>query len=204
MDRPERRAGKSGDSPFAHAHGKHRPEPPVLHLRHHGNAEDGAARLRLSPGPHPHRKVLAERAGRRPPPHRGGHRLGQGGVGQDLRPVAVRLRRLRLRLRQVRPRRPSWRHCKAQGDLVLRAAHHLPLLHQGGLLPMGLLRAALLHGRGGAAEPRGLRALPGPHGHQADGGLRPDRDDGGRRRLPLDDAQARAPWACPPRATTST
>ena len=71
---------------------EHGPHAPVLHLRHHGHAQDGPARLHLSPRPHPHRQVLAERAGRRAAPHRGRHRLGQGGLGQDLRPVAVRLR----------------------------------------------------------------------------------------------------------------
>ncbi len=46
--------------------------------------------------------------------------------------------------------------------------------------PMRLLQPALLHRCGGAAQPRGLRALPRADGHQAHGRLRPDRDDGGR------------------------
>ncbi len=51
--------------------GKLGSQPPVFHLRHHGDAQDGAARFRLSPRPHPHGPVLAERPGRRLASHRG-------------------------------------------------------------------------------------------------------------------------------------
>ncbi len=61
-----------------------------------GHAQDGSAQFRLSPGSHCHGEILAERPGRGPAPHRGGHRLGQGGLGKNLRPVAVWLRRVRL------------------------------------------------------------------------------------------------------------
>ena len=104
-------AGRHGEGrrpAVPRAHGNLRHEPPVLHLGHHGHAQDGPARFRLPPGPHPHREVLAERPGRRPAPHRRRHGLGQGGVGEDLRAVALRLRGVRLRLRPLRARGTSW------------------------------------------------------------------------------------------------
>ena len=81
----------------------------LLHFRHDGHAQDGAARLHLSPRPHPHREILAAGAQGRAPPHRLRHRLGQGDVGQDLRPVALRVRGLRLRLRPLRAQGPPRR-----------------------------------------------------------------------------------------------
>ena len=53
--------------------------------------------LHLSPGADRHRRLLAQ-PGRYLPAHcRGGHRLGQGGLGQNLWPVD--LRRLPVRVR---------------------------------------------------------------------------------------------------------
>ena len=115
LARPAVRHGKGGCTVVPHADGEHRHEPPVLHLGDHGHAQDGAARFRLPPRSHPHGEILAERPGRRAAPHGGGHGMGQGGVGQDLRAVAVRLGRVRLRLRPFRPGGPAWSHREAPG-----------------------------------------------------------------------------------------
>jgi acetyl-CoA synthetase len=40
---------------------------PLFHFGHCGTPQDGCARLRLPPGPHPHGRILAERHRRRPP-----------------------------------------------------------------------------------------------------------------------------------------
>ena len=74
----------------------------LLHLRHDRIPQDGQARSDLSPGPYPHRQVLAECGGRRAALHCGRYGLGQVRLGQDLRPVAGRLCGLRLRLRSLR------------------------------------------------------------------------------------------------------
>ena len=58
-------------------------------------------------------------------------RLGQVRLGQDLRPVDRRRHHLRLRHGQVRAHQASPEDPGLQAHHLLRAAHHVPFLHQG-------------------------------------------------------------------------
>lgn len=68
--------------PRADGHPGHRPHDHVFHLRHHRLSQGRDPRLHLCPGPHRHGRPLAERQGGRAAPDGGGHRLGQGLLGQ--------------------------------------------------------------------------------------------------------------------------
>ena len=62
----QRLAGPVADRASGH-------QPAVFHVGHHRDAQDGPARLRLSPGTYSHGQVLAGRRGGRAPPDGGGH-----------------------------------------------------------------------------------------------------------------------------------
>ncbi len=72
-----------------------------------GHAQDGAPRLPLSPGAHRHRQGVAPGGAGRAAPLGGGHRLGQGLLGQNLRPVDHGGGHLCLRLHPLCPQRPA-------------------------------------------------------------------------------------------------
>ena len=64
-----------------------RPAADLLHLRHHRRAEDGGPRPLLPARAPRHRARVARPARKRSPPDDLGYRLGQGGMGQNIRPV---------------------------------------------------------------------------------------------------------------------
>ena len=68
----------------------------------------------------------------RPASERLRYRMGQGRLGQALRPVALRGPDHGLRLRPVRPPGADGCDYEVQGHHLLRAADHLPLLRQAG------------------------------------------------------------------------
>ncbi len=172
-------AGKLLPGPGAHPQQGQRPYASLLQFRHNRLPQDGDPRPQLRHRPHRHRPPLAQRGPRRAAPDGGGHRLGQGGVGQAVRPVALRGGGVRLRLHQVRPQGPAAKDPAVPDHHLLRPPHHLPVLHQGG----GQRGGARLHRRGGGDRHPGRR----PHPRPADGILPgPGADQGGvaRRLVP--------------------
>ena len=77
------------------------PHAHVLHLRHHRLPQGGGPVFQVPPGSLCHRQVLALRGPRWAPSDHQRHRLGQGHVGQALRPVAQRGGGVCLRLRPL-------------------------------------------------------------------------------------------------------
>ena len=136
-----------------------------------------------------HRQVLALRRPRRAALHHLGHRLGQGAVGQALRPVDVR----------GAPSSPMISTSFDAHDILpMFAKYHITtfcapptmyrILHQGRSLQVRpFLHRVRDHG-GRGPEPRGLRAVgSAPRACPGHGGLRPDGDHAvhlqpGRRR----------------------
>ena len=82
----------------------------VLLQRHVRQSEDGAARFRLCARAPGHGQALARRAPRRHPLHHRRHGLGQGRVGQVLRPVAHGGVRVHVRLRPLPPIGDTFAH----------------------------------------------------------------------------------------------
>ena len=107
-------------------------------------------------GPFPDREILAQRRSRRPALHDLRYRLGKGGLGQDLRPVAVRSRDLRLRLRPL-PRRGHPADVREiQDHDLLRAADDAAHDDQAGYLQIRPQLRQAYDDRRRSAEPRGL------------------------------------------------
>ena len=154
---------------------------------HRRRAQDGAAHARLDGrGPRDHGALLAGPDAGRPALDVLGHGLGQGRVGQALRPVAHGRVGLPLgSAREARPRALPARARALRRDHVLRAADALPRVRPA--------RSRRLRPRGRPAHGLGRRAAQ-PRGHPrlARGDrdddlrrLRPDRDRQHRRQLPL-------------------
>ncbi len=144
---------------------------------------------------------------RRPALDRLRHRLGEGGLGRALRPVARARDGGPGGARQARRRHRPRDRLEGRDHLVLRPADALPPDRPGGLLEARPLEAAPLHQRRRAAQPGGDPRLGRRH-RRADGvrRLRPVGDGGDGRQLPLPAGAARARWAsrCPAGTSTSS
>ena len=185
LRRPARARQRRGADAARHA--RRRPAAPVLHVGHGGRAQDGAAHARLDGRrPRDHRALLAGPDAGRPALDVLRHRLGQGGVGQALRPVAHG--RVGVPLGSARQARPGAVPARARAlgrDHVLRAADALPRLRAA--RPRRLrpgARAAHRLGRR-AAQPRGHPRLARGDRHDDLRRLRADRDRQPGRQLPL-------------------
>ena len=166
---------------------RRRSAAPVLHLGHRGGAEDGAPHARLDGRrPRDHRALLAGPDAGRPALDVLRHRLGQGGVGEALRPVAHGRVGLPLgSARQARSGAVPARAGALRRDHLLRAADALPRLRAA--RPRRLRPDARAPHRLGrrAAQPRGHPRLARGHRHDDLRRLRADRDRQPGRQLPL-------------------
>ena len=108
----------------------------------------------LRPRAHHHGRVLAQSVGRQHPSYRSRHGLGQGRVGQVVRPVVRGSRGFRLRTPEVYRRKDNAQDRGIPHNVVLRAAYGLPLHDTRGLLQVRLVVPSLLLYRRRGAQPR--------------------------------------------------
>ena len=133
-----------------------------------------------------HGALLARPAAGRPPLDRLRHGLGQGGLGRAVRPVARARERRPGRARQARRRHDPRRSSRATASPPSARRRRSTGCSCRPTSPAyDLSRAAPLHQRRRAAQPRGHPRLAGGH-RRPDGlrRLRPDRDDVTRGQLP--------------------
>ena len=125
----------------------------LLHVGNDGQSEDGRPRLHVSARAHRHGLVLAQSDGRQSAPHRRGHGLGQGGLGQALRAMDRGRVRLRVRPRKIHAARHAADDFQIPHHLVLRAADGLPLHAARGHERHRHLQPEVVHNRGRSAQP---------------------------------------------------
>ena len=178
---------------------------PLLHLRHHRHAQDGAARFHLPSGPHPHRPLLAER-----------HR-----TAACTSPSRTPAGRRRCGARSTASGSAAARcssttttgSCPGTCSKII-AKHGVttfcapPTMYRF-FIKEDLRAVRLVQARntqsiaGEPLNPEVYKQFLRPDGHQAARGLRADRD--ARSPWPPTPGWSRspAPWACPRPATTS-
>ncbi len=183
--------GVCGRAPSSRRTGQRgqRSDAALLHLRHHRQAEAGAAHPPELSGRPSVDDVLARPAARRRPPEHQLARLGEARLELLLRAVERRRQRLHLQLRALQRQGGAGHRRPPRRDDAVRAADRLADVHPGGPAVVSG-EAARGDRRRRAAEPGGHRAGAERLGPDDPRRLRPDRDDGADRQLARTEAEA--------------